>query len=345
MPRVPAARALPLLLALAAPAAAGCAAPAARVTFIEENDVFNLGDGLRTDRDRTQAARLAVTFPAESTPSWARAAAGAIPLFADGAPVHLGVVVGQEIATPEDLALTFPFPDDRPYVAWLFAGAVLQVPVFDPDAARRRDRRDTLEIDLGVVGPSAQGETAQNSFHRLFDIPDASGWDAQVEDEFAFLATAERRWRVLAGGGSGDGGRLGWDALPFLRARAGSVRVDGGAGGIVRVGWNLPRDFGPSSIDAHGLDRRAPPPGFWICGWAGGEGRGVAHDVLVSGGVFRDGPGVTEEPFVWSATAGLAAGWGPVTLAFGQTFTSPEFRERSRYHQVSTILLSAAAWF
>ncbi|HEU4396165.1 MAG TPA: lipid A deacylase LpxR family protein [Planctomycetota bacterium] len=337
-------RAFPMLLA-AALAAGGCAASGARFTFVEENDVFNIGEGLKTDRDRTQGLRLAATFPAKDTPGWARSVAGALPIFAKDAPVHVGVVVGQELCTPEDRTLAVPPPDDRPYAAVLYAGFALQAPALDPDADRRLDRRDTLELDLGVVGPSAHGEQAQNGAHELFDISLAQGWDTQLEDELAIQASWERRWRVLALGGSGDGGGVGFDTLPLLRARAGTVRVDASAGAVLRVGWNLPRDFGPTTIDSFGLEPGAKPPGFSASIWAGGEGAAVVHDVTLEGGVFRERNAVTEKPWTWLATAGVSVGFGPVTVAFIQNFTSPEFRENERYHQTGTILVSAAFWF
>jgi hypothetical protein len=332
-------------LLVAASAASGCAASGARMTIVEDNDVFNLGDGLQTDRDRTQGLRFAATFPDRDTPDWLRRVAEVLPIFPEKAPVHLGVVVGQELCTPEDRSLPVPPADDRPYAAWLYAGLVLQVPDLDPDAERRNDTRDTLEIDLGVVGPSAHGEQAQNGAHEIFGISPAEGWDTQLEDEFAILATWEHRWRACSGGGSGVTGGAGWDVLPMFRGRAGTVRVDASAGGILRAGWNLPRDFGLSTVDSHGLEPGATPPGFSASIWIGGEGGAVAHDITIEGGVFRERDAVTEKRLTWAATAGLAVGFGPITVAYVQNFTSPEFEERERYHQTGTLYLSAAVWF
>ena len=332
-------------LLVAASAASGCAAAGGRLTIVEDNDVFNLGDGLQTDRDRTQALRVAATFPAQDTPEWLRSVADALPIFPDDAPVHLGFVVGQELCTPEDRTIEFPPADDRPYAAWLYAGLVLQVPDLDDDAERRRDTRDTLELDFGVVGPSAHGEQAQNGAHEILGIPLAEGWDTQLEDEFAFLATWEHRWRAFAAGGCGMSKGFGCDVLPMFRGRAGTVRVDASAGGIARVGWNMPRDFGLATVDSHGLEPGGTPPGFSASLWLGGEGSAVAHDITLEGGVFRERDAVTEKRLTWSAMAGIALGFGPVTLAYVQNFSSPEFEERERYHQTGTIHLSAAIWF
>jgi hypothetical protein len=331
MGRLPLAAAAALLLA-------GCAVTGGRFAAVEENDVFNLGEALDTDQDYTQGAMGAWTSMAADTPAAARDVAAAIPFFGEGAPVHLGLVLGQEIYTPRDLTRAVPDPDDRPYAGWLHAGVALQVPVLDADPERRRDRVDHLQADLGVIGPAARGEDAQNTVHRILDIPEARGWDHQLENEPGFLATWETRWRWAAGG---TPGRYGWDFLPRVRARAGNVRVDGTVGADARIGWSLPRDFGPMAVDSHGLGPggREDPP--WIALIGGVEVRGVVHDIFLEGNTFEDGgPGVTPYPFVIASRLGVTGGFGPLSVTFLQTWNSPDFREDPRYHQVTTILIA-----
>jgi lipid A 3-O-deacylase len=324
-----------LLLALAA---AGCSLHGGRFTALEENDILNVGEGLDTDRDYTQGAFAAFTFTDADTPAAARAAAGAIPLFAAKAPVHLALVLGQEIYTPGNLARTDLVPNDRPYAAWLFVGAAVASPVLDADPVRRRDRVDLLELDLGVVGPAARGEQAQNFFHRAFDIPEAEGWDNQNGNEAGVLATWESRWRLL----SGDlGRRAGWDVLPRVRVRAGNVRVDGTAGAVARVGWNLPRDFGTMLVDPTGLRKGAPSPEPWVALHAGAEIRGVVHDIFLEG----DSHSVTPKRYPYGSVVGASAGWGPLSLVYEQHFLSPQFRERERYHGYVTTMLTWTSYF
>ncbi|MGV0035924.1 MAG: lipid A-modifier LpxR family protein [Candidatus Azotimanducaceae bacterium WSBS_2022_MAG_OTU7] len=49
--------------------------------------------------------------------------------------------------------------DDRPYAAWLFMGLGYQT--------RAQDQLDTIEVQLGVVGPAAYGQEAQDFIHDL----------------------------------------------------------------------------------------------------------------------------------------------------------------------------------
>src|SRR5688572_2989687 len=291
---------------LASIAAAGCGIRGGRFTIVEENDVLNVADSQDTDRDYTQGFAGAFTFTDEDTPGWTRAIAGTVPLFAKGAPVHLGLVAGQEIYTPADQDTAVAIADDRPYAGWLYGGLAIQVPVLDADADRRRDRVDHLQLDLGVVGPEAGGEQVQNWWHRLFDLAEAQGWDHQVAGTFGALATWESRWRVVRGDLGED---FGWDLLPRVRARLGDVRTDATAGALARIGWRQPRNFGPMGVDSHGLVRGAVPDGAFLSLHAGFELRAVAHDLFLEGS--GGSPSVTPVPFTRSMTLGLEHGWGP----------------------------------
>lgn len=327
------------LLAAALPAS-GCSSRAGRVVVREENDVFNIGRGFDTDQDYTQGGVAALTLPEDGTPEWARAAARALPLFAEGSRVNLGLLLGQEIYTPVDISREVPDPEDRPYAGWLYVGLALQGRVLDEDPLARRDRMDSLELDVGVVGPASLAEPSQNIVHGLLDIPDAEGWDHQLGNEPGLQAAWERRYRVLAPD-LGEG--FGADLLPGFRARLGTVRVDASVGALGRIGWRLPRDFGPRTVDGTGLEVGAAAPPPWIALVGSLDARGVLHDLFLEGGTFRDGPSVTPANLVYESSAGIAAGWGPLQISFVQNFVSPQFREDRRYHSY-TSLTASFAW-
>ena len=330
-------------LALAS-ASAGCGASGGRFTALEENDAFDLGNGLGTDRDYTQGAIVAATLTDADTPGWARDAARALPLFGrKGAPVHLGVLFGQEIYTPGNIDRPGPIPDDRPYAAWAYAGFALQSPLLDASPERRRDRQDGLELDIGAVGRAAGGERIQNAVHRSYGVGLAQGWDNQVGGEAGVLLSRESRWR-LAAGGIGGGGGWGWDFLPRARAWVGNVRDDATLGAETRVGWNLPRDFGLEVVDSTGLRKGSPSPRPWLAFTGRLEGRVVAYDVFLQGDRYGRSPSVTPETFPYQSVAGISAGWGPFSASYEQHWLSPEFRERSRHHKYGT-LVASWTWF
>jgi len=122
-----------------------------------------------------------------------------------------------------------------------------------------------------------------------------------------------------------------------VRARVGIVRTDGAVGALARIGWRLPRDFGPMPVDSHGLVRGGRPDGAFFALHLGVEVRAVARDLFLEGG--GGSPSVTPARFPGTVTAGLEHGWGPFTFVFEQHFVAPEFRERRRWHQYTTLAL------
>jgi hypothetical protein len=332
--RPPRAPALAAALALAL-AAAGCGLRGGRLVLAEENDSLNLGKLERIDRDYTQGAFVAFTLTDEDTPRVAADLARALPQFDGKAPVHLGFLASQQLWTPADTDARFPIPDDRPYAASLWGAVALQSPVLDPDPVRRRDRVDHLQVEIGVLGPRARGEEAQNSVHAYYQADRANGWEWQVADETVVQGTAERRWRLLAGEIAPE---WRWDVVPRARLRAGTFRVEGAGGALVRAGWNLPRDFGPMLVDASGLTRGAPRERLWLALHGGGEVRLVAHDATLGRNTFDGARTATPEPVAGTYTVGASAGWGSFSLVFEQHWITPEFRERSRNHRITTVM-------
>lgn len=59
--------------------------------------------------------------------------------------VKLGLFLGQNLYTPRDIKIGLPQPLDRPWAAWLYVGGVVQ--------NIERNRLQTVELDLGIVGP------------------------------------------------------------------------------------------------------------------------------------------------------------------------------------------------
>ena len=71
-------------------------------------------------------------------------------------------ILGQSIFTPEDITNPNLIVNDRPYAGWLYFGIGLikrhksgSVWVFD-----------TLELDLGIVGPQAYAQNVQTWWHK-----------------------------------------------------------------------------------------------------------------------------------------------------------------------------------
>ena len=100
--------------------------------------------------------------------------------------------IGQRMFTPEDWRLEEPDPRDRPYAGLLFAGLTYN--------GRDSHSLRSTSLDVGIVGPSALAEQAQNLVHEAAGVDRFLGWDHQLNDEpvFRILHERFRRWDITA---------------------------------------------------------------------------------------------------------------------------------------------------
>ena len=303
-------------------------------TIQVENDYFG-----RTDKDYTTGIRIAWLSGDIDVPDWVESLTETPRLFgSDGNNTiwRWGLSINQNIYTPEDTSLSQPIPDDRPYAAWLSAGVTLQ-------AIHRSGtlpiRMDTFDLSLGVVGPWALGEELQNNFHNLIDDDETQGWGNQLDNEPAIQFTYERRWRTDAWDVAPPLG-LEADAVPYFGLGLGNVQTYGAVGGIVRIGQDLRKDFGPPSVRPAlpGSEAFSDKGVSWYL-FAGVEGRAVANNIFLDGNSFQDGPSVDTRHLVGEAKAGVAVFFGDVRLAYTHVLRSPEFHERDRVQQFGAVSL------
>lgn len=314
------------------------------ITFQVENDVFNrIG---RSDRDFTNGIRFGWLSPALPELPDGLANLLTLPTFFGEAPVssvtrRIGVSVGQNIYTPQDTSTSSPIFNDRPYAAWLYASIALQSTYKRANQTTGQDdpvRLDTLQLDVGVVGPAAGGEFVQNNFHKLVGVDTANGWANQLHNEPTLGLTFERRWRtghdVLI-----EDPKLEYDFVPRLGVSVGNVATFASVGGTLRIGKELRNDFGPARA------RPALPGsegfignGFGWYFFAGVGGEAIARNMFLDG---NSGGGdlvhVTHRPFLGEATAGLAILFRGVRISYTQVLRSPEFFERDRWDQFGSI--------
>lgn len=235
---------------------------------------------------------------------------------------NVAFTIGQSIFTPSDTLSTELVPDDRPYAGWLYAGLGL--------IWKNEQVRNSLVLNLGVVGPWSYAEQAQRLIHEARDIPVPNGWDHQLHNEVGAALAWETMWRIRD---RSEGG-WDWDVLPYAGATAGNVAINARLGTEVRLGWNLPDDFGTASIS----DSAATPTPVeneqakqWSQNlgahvFARAEGRAVAHDIFLDGNTFGDSHSVTKEPLVADLAAGLSCNWRNTKLSYAFLYRTREFK-------------------
>ena len=296
-----------------------------------ENDKFISG----TDRDYTTGTHFSYLSAPGELPNWANELAAKIPLLASEGKRRIGYNIGQSIFTPEDTETSALVRDDRPYAGWLYGGVAL--------LSEKPNTLDTLELDLGIVGPHAFGEQVQNNFHRLIGSPESNGWDNQLDDEPGVLLIYERKWRTPDWRFSDSNSRLGIDATPHVGATLGNVFTYAGAGLGIRIGQNLPSDFGPPRIrpglpGAGFFDLQSGQTAWYF--FASAEGRAVARNIFLDGNTFTDSHSVDKEPFVGDFQLGFAFMINSARITYAQVFRTKEYEGDEPFDSFGTLSLS-----
>ncbi len=245
---------LALLVVLGAPSWAQVEPPS-RVTLTWENDAF-----ARTDRHYTNGLSLALAGRLDPwvLPAWLR-----------GEQAEWGLEVGQRIYTPERLEAADVVVDDRPYAGWSYLGL---------SVTRRASSlcwEDTIELRLGVIGPSSGAQEVQKLAHGFNGSQLPRGWRHQLRDEPGIALSYRAGVRALRGEAAG----LSFDVTPRFGISVGNVATFASLGVGLRCGLGVPDDFAGSG---------APHP-LRIYLTAGVEGRLVGYDAFLDGNLLRSG--------------------------------------------------------
>lgn len=308
-----------------------------------ENDLF-----AESDQDYTSGIRLSWVSPditnyfdRDVLPGWVRDVNKRLTFFHkshDDLERNVIVSLAQQIYTPEDLNETELIEDDRPYAAWLFMGFGYQT--------RSRTQLDTVEVRLGVVGPAAYGQEAQDFIHDLRGFDKFQGWDNQLRNEPGFVAVWEHKQKRSA---VPDDGSLGWDVIGHAGFAIGNVRTHVNAGAEFRVGWAIPDDFGTSAIRPGG--ENSTPNAVWnpaitvdrnwsLHAFASFDVRLVGHDIFLDGNTFKDSHSVAKESVVADAAVGVSFLYRGVKVSYAHIFRSKEFSGQDSSHSYGSLALS-----
>jgi len=285
--------------------------PSGSLTLQYENDTL-----AGTDRYYTSGVQIAYRSPSTNLPGLLRFMDDQLDRLLPPGEVRWGFGLGHAIYTPRDTLSRIPDPTDRPYAGHLYGALVLQR---DEGSAL-----STLELQAGVVGPSALGEFLQNNVHDLIRDFSANGWRSQLKDEPALNIVFERTARTpaLTFGG------IEMDLLPSATLALGTVSTYAGAGVALRIGNGLDADYGAPRIRPAlvGSSFFQPRQDFGWYGFIGGQGRAVLHDVFLDGNTWTDnGPSVSKRSLVGDLSAGFVVHWRGFRLAYSQVMRSEEF--------------------
>ncbi|MEA3369959.1 MAG: lipid A deacylase LpxR family protein [Campylobacterota bacterium] len=241
-----------------------------------------------------------------------------------------------QMYTPADLSETALIEDDRPYAGWTYLEYAIH-------KSSQTDLR-SLYLHVGMVGPASRTEEIQEIIHEMTDSTPPKGWDNQLQNELGINLKYVHKWRFVPE----PLGSFETSYVPFVQGDLGNVAIGATGGVSARFGWNIPKDFGVSTIDSGGevgvlvLDecenmRREK----WSFSFnLNGYGSAVAHDIFLDGNTFKDSHSVDKENFVGYLGFGFTARYENIVFDFMQTKSTPKFTGEDKIHTVGTAVLS-----
>lgn len=252
--------------------------------------------------------------------------------------VRVGFTLGQDIYTPRNIGDTDPQPWDRPWAGYSYIGAIAQ--------ASSPDTQDTIELNIGAVGPKSGAASIQRRWHRMIGADEPQGWRNQIGNELGINLNWKHQIRNQY-----ICNTLDW--IPHFGASIGNVMTYASIGSTVRVGRNISGFGDGRSVTS--LRRGASESGFCIppdrkeLEWylfARTEGRLVARNIFLDGNTFRDSANVTKRPWTYDVQVGGSVRFlEDFRVTFTQTWRAMEFKpvnERTPrgIHRYGTIVVA-----
>jgi len=303
-------------------------------TITAENDRI-----ARTDRHYTHGTRMSwVSDKTTGGPDFVRETLNFLYPLAEVRSGRVGFALGQSIFTPEDTDRRDLVVEDRPYAGWLYGA----MSIYAETNWRTEDdfeytTLDSVELNLGVVGPMSLAEGTQNEFHDLIDVSRSYGWDNQLKNEPALALFFERKWRPDAlpvGAGTEV------DVIPHFGGSLGNVFTLLNTGLTVRFGHNLKNDFGPPQMRPafSGPGAVSPDTDFAWYVFGGAQVSAVGRNIFLDGNTFRSSHSVDKEPFTGDVQVGVAMVIEDVRISATHVYRTREFKgqgEADRFGVVS----------
>lgn len=324
-----------LLFAMASPSSAGQEPELPwTVNIYFENDLFT-----GTDRNYTNGVKLSVISPdlhsfveSGKLPEWSLPYIYRLPFINNPDPDLKRKVefsIGQNMYTPADIARSDLVEDDRPYAGWTYFAAAFHT--------RSSIWMDTIELQLGMVGPDSFADETQKAVHSLRDLQRPNGWDHQVKNEPGVNAIYERKWRLAP---FYHNGPFATDVIAHLGCSLGNVAIYANTGFETRIGWNLPDDFGASLIRPAGntsFSVQHQQGGYLF---AGVNGRAVGRDIFLDGNTLADSHRIDKKFLVADLAGGVVVYFRQFKLTWTQVLRTKEFEGQPDNHSFGSLSLS-----
>ncbi|MFT7688088.1 MAG: lipid A 3-O-deacylase [Candidatus Azotimanducaceae bacterium] len=236
----------------------------------------------------------------------------------------------QRMYTPRDKLPVSVIVDQRPYAGWLYLGMANHI--------RVGRRMDTLELDVGIIGPAALGRELQDKVHDLRGITKFKGWNNQLANEPGISIIFERKQKTKLIPLAFD---MEADIIGHWGGSIGNVATYLNGGIEMRIGWELPDDFGTSTLRPGGDNSvpRGTSKGS-IHFFTSIDTRLIARNIFLDGNTFENSHSVDKKAVVADAAIGLSFDLGRFKVSYARMFRTKEFDLQPSYNSYGSIAIS-----
>jgi hypothetical protein len=293
-----------------------------------ENDMY-----FNTDYDYTAGLRLSflyhVTNPGENIFDFS-------PLDFGNASTYRSFAIVHQMYTPKNKLETRLIPNDRPYAGWTYVESGLH--------KSSKTHLRSLNIKVGTIGPYSGAEYFQNFAHKVVGSPKVNGWGNQLHNEIGINLKYTHKWRMMYKKNHTYESSL----VPFGEIELGNVSTKATGGFSMRIGYNIPKDFGVSSIDIGGEDgipaykeEILTKKKCWSFSFNIHAATSlIARDIFLDGNTFKDSHSVNKEEIIGYAGVGVSIRYQRFIFDFIQIYNTRKFSSEETGHDTGSIVIS-----
>lgn len=241
--------------------------------------------------------------------------------------------LGQLQFTPNDIGRQNPDPNDRPYAGLLYLGLTTFL--------RDEENLHGIKLFAGVVGPASLSESVQKATHRLFGYSLPEGWSYQIKNEPIVNLLYEYRHKFHL---TPADGVVGVELLPIGGGMLGNYLIQAEAEAQLRIGYQLPDDFGVTVLRGIGF---LPVPqdhgthhAWGIYAFVGGGVNLIARNLVLDGNTFAHSRSVDKRPILPAVEFGASLWTRRFQASFSYVMWGKEFYGQQVREDYGSILLS-----
>ena len=236
-------------------------------------------------------------------------------------------IIAQAAYTPRDILIAQAQPLDHPWGGHLYFERAYDF------VTPNQLQQTRITGQIGLLGHYSLADRVQKAAHKAFGSNPPNGWDNQIGNNLAVLASLEKRY-AFGDVSEASGTRL--RTAAYWNLTAGNVQTSAAVGINFALGKSLPLIASNDPVRRSSLDLAGAACLFdWLqCSLFGGvEARAVAFNVFLDGNFGRKDPNVDKKPIVIESSLGgrliftgtRGASNGPFYLQFKATHRTKEF--------------------